>query len=150
MTDRLRPDERSRLMAKIRSGNTRPEIAVRRIVHQMGYRFRLHRKDLPGRPDIVLPRLEKVILVHGCFWHGHDCAHGRREPKTNVGYWRAKIERNRDRDVRTAEKLEAAGWSVLTIWECDLKDEAGLHRRLEVFLDVDRARCRTLIPVGIS
>ena len=148
MADRLRPDERSRLMAKVRSRNTRPEIAVRRIVHQMGYRFRLHREDLPGRPDIVLPRLGKVILVHGCFWHGHDCRHGRRESKTNVGYWRAKIERNRDRDVCAAKELEAAGWSVLTIWECDLKDEVGIHRRLSAFLSSDRARCPTPIPIG--
>ena len=107
---------------------------MRKLVHGMGYRYRLHRKDLPGKPDLVFGPRRKVILVHGCFWHGHDCARGSRVPKANREYWTAKVARNVARDQRTAAELAAAGWRVETIWECDLKDAAALTARLEGML----------------
>jgi DNA mismatch endonuclease (patch repair protein) len=120
-------------MSRIRSKDTRPEIAVRRILHGLGYRFRLHRTDLPGRPDIVLPRHGKIVLVHGCFWHGHTCRIASR-PKSNAGYWLPKIERNRARDVRNREALAALGWQVLELWECDIRRGTGLKTILRRFM----------------
>jgi len=120
-------------MAAIRSTNTTPELIVRRLVHRLGYRFRLHAADLPGRPDIVLPRHRKIIEVRGCFWHGHSC--GRfRLPATRRGYWKAKFARNIERDRRTLGQLRRAGWRVLVVWECDLGSESKLLRRLAKFL----------------
>lgn len=106
-------------MRAVKSSDTAPEMIVRRLVHRLGCRFRLHRRDLPGTPDLVLPRRRKVIFVNGCFWHGHDCARGARLPKTNADYWQAKIGRNISRDFRNLAALESAGWRVLTIWECE-------------------------------
>ncbi len=103
----------------------------RRLLTGLGLRYRLHRKDLPGSPDIVLPGRRVAIRVNGCFWHGHDCARGARQPKANADYWRAKIERNRARDQRTEVELAALGWRPLTVWECELKDQAALGARLE-------------------
>src|SRR5205814_5907334 len=97
------PEQRSRIMRAVKGRDTAPEMTVRRIVHGMGYRYRLHRKDLPGKPDLVFPRDHKVIFVHGCFWHGHDCQRGARAPKMNADYWSTKIARNRNRDVQTIE-----------------------------------------------
>lgn len=111
---------RSRNMRAIRSKNTKPEIQIRQYLHAAGFRFRLHRKDLPGHPDIVLPKYRAVILVHGCFWHGHDC-HLFKVPSSRKDFWLEKIGANRLRDVRTVEKLSEMGWRVLTIWECALK-----------------------------
>lgn len=122
---------RSAVMRAVRGKNTGPELKVRRAAHALGYRFRLHRKDLPGSPDLVFPRLKAAIFVHGCFWHGHDCARGARTPKTNEDYWRAKIARNVARDARTSAELEALGWRVETIWECELKDLPSLNDRLK-------------------
>jgi DNA mismatch endonuclease (patch repair protein) len=122
---------RSAVMRAVKGQNTGPELKVRRAAHALGYRFRLHRKDLPGSPDLVFPRLKTVVFVHGCFWHGHDCARGARIPKTNTGYWRAKIARNVARDVRTAAELAALGWKVETLWECELKDLSSLNDRLK-------------------
>ena len=133
-TDVFSPDQRSRVMARVKGKDTRPEMTVRRLAHALGYRFRLHRKDLPGAPDLVFPGRGKVIFVHGCFWHGHDCPRGSRQPKQNADYWRAKIARNVERDAQAVAALEGEGWGVLTLWECELKDADALGARLEAFL----------------
>ncbi|CAN5314774.1 very short patch repair endonuclease [soil metagenome] len=132
MTDVFTPEHRSRVMATVKGKNTKPELAVRRLLHQLGARFRLHRRDLPGAPDIVLPRRRLAIFVHGCFWHGHDCARGARVPKQNRDYWLGKVGRNRARDIANRAALEASGWRVETVWECELKD--GLEDRLKALL----------------
>jgi DNA mismatch endonuclease (patch repair protein) len=113
--------------------NTRPEIIVRRLAHSMGYRFRLHRRDLPGKPDIVFPGRRKVIFVHGCFWHGHDCPRGAR-PQSNIEFWHAKLARNVDRDRLQKQALRALGWEPLVVWECETKDREGLANALRGFL----------------
>lgn len=125
---------RSAVMRAVRSRDTKPEMTVRRAAHALGLRFRLHRKDLPGSPDLVFPSRKTAVFVHGCFWHGHDCARGARLPKTNADYWRAKIARNVARDARARGELEALGWRALTIWECELKDAQALAERLVGFL----------------
>ena len=130
MTDVFSPEKRSAVMRQVKGKNTAPELAVRRLMTAMGLRYRLHRADLPGKPDIVLPGRKLAIFVHGCFWHGHDCARGARVPKANRDYWMAKVGRNRARDEGNREKLEALGWRVEVVWECDLKDQAGLEARL--------------------
>jgi DNA mismatch endonuclease (patch repair protein) len=117
-------------MRRVKGKNTSPELKVRRALHRLGARFRLHRKDLPGAPDIVLPGRKLVIFVHGCFWHGHDCARGARVPQQNRDYWLGKVGRNRQRDIASRAALEAQGWRVETIWECELKDDAALRQRL--------------------
>jgi DNA mismatch endonuclease (patch repair protein) len=124
-------------MQAIRSKDTKPELLVRGLVYRMGYRYRLHRKDLPGKPDLVFGKRRKVIFVHGCFWHGHSdpaCPDGRK-PETNKSYWLPKLERNQRRDQENAEALKAAGWNVLTIWECETHDISALEQRLRAFLD---------------
>ncbi|TIV62477.1 MAG: DNA mismatch endonuclease Vsr [Mesorhizobium sp.] len=128
--------ERSRRMALIRSKDTKPEMLVRRVAHGMGYRFRLHRKDLPGRPDMVFPSRRAVVLVHGCFWHGHDCPKGQRHPKTNVDYWESKITGNMARDRASLDALAAGGWRAMVVWECETspKCRTGLETRLRDFL----------------
>lgn len=120
MPDKLTSESRSRLMSRIGGKNTAPELTVRKALHAAGYRFRLHRRDLPGTPDIVLPRYRSAIFVHGCFWHGHDCPRGRL-PATRTEFWETKIRGNQARDARNKEALEARGWQVLTIWTCELK-----------------------------
>lgn len=125
---------RRRIMQAVKSRDTKPEMIVRRFVHRSGYRYRLHRTDLPGKPDITFPRLRKIIFVHGCFWHGHDCKRGAREPKENADYWRVKISRNKERDAESLEALRLMGWSVLIIWECQLKNLGALGERILVFL----------------
>lgn len=120
MVDTLSSPERSKLMSRVRNKNTGPELAVRKALHAAGFRFRLHGKDLPGRPDIVLPRYRTAIFVHGCFWHGHACRRGVL-PKDNAEFWSEKIDRNRARDAAAREALALAGWSVETIWQCELK-----------------------------
>jgi DNA mismatch endonuclease, patch repair protein len=128
------PDElRSRTMRAVKSKDTKPEWTVRRLLHAAGYRYRLHAKDLPGKPDLVFPARRKVIFVHGCFWHGHDCARGDRQPKANADYWFAKIGRNRERDRHHLAGLHADKWKVLTVWECEIRD-TGLLGRLAKFL----------------
>ncbi len=121
-------------MRAVKSRDTAPEHAVRKIVHRMGYRFSLRRDDLPGKPDLAMPKYRAVIFVHGCFWHGHRCARGARTPKTNVEYWRRKVMRNRARDVRVRAELRRRGWRVLTIHECQLKRDAAVARRIAAFL----------------
>ena len=117
-------------MARVKGRDTAPEMIVRRRLWRMGVRYRLHRRDLPGAPDIVLAGRKLAVFVHGCFWHGHDCARGGRVPKQNRDYWVGKIARNVARDAKSREALAALGWRVETIWECDLKDAASLDSRL--------------------
>ena len=125
--------DRSENMRRIRSKGMLPELAVRSLVHRMGFRFRLHRKDLPGKPDLVFASRRRVIFVHGCFWHAHDCrvAH---TPKSNAAYWGPKLERNRARDTRNVDTLRAAGWKSLVVWECEMKSERRLEKRIAAFL----------------
>lgn len=123
-----------RRMARIRSRGTKPEMIIRRNLHALGYRFRLHRKDLPGSPDIVFPGRRKVIFVHGCFWHRHTCALARQVPRTRLEYWGPKLSRNVERDKTATAALSAAGWNVLTIWECELRDLDTTLGRLQDFL----------------
>jgi DNA mismatch endonuclease (patch repair protein) len=133
-TDVFDKATRSAVMRRVKGRNTTPEITVRKALTKLGARYRLHRKDLPGNPDIVLPGRKLALFVHGCFWHGHDCARGSRVPKQNRDYWVAKVDRNRARDERTRGELEALGWRVETIWECDLKDTLAMERRLTALL----------------
>jgi len=130
MTDVFTAEKRSAVMARVKGRDTKPELIVRRMLWRLGARYRLDRKDLPGRPDIVMTRRKLVVFVHGCFWHGHDCARGARVPKANRDYWTGKIGRNRARDIESRAKLEVLGWRVEVVWECDLKDAEALERRL--------------------
>lgn len=134
MTDVFSPEKRSAVMRRVKGKDTSPELKVRKALTRLGARYRLNRKDLPGTPDIVLPGRKLAIFVHGCFWHGHDCARGSRVPKANRDYWLAKVGRNKARDERTAVDLATLGWRVETIWECDLKDGVALERRLAALL----------------
>jgi DNA mismatch endonuclease (patch repair protein) len=133
-TDVYDAAKRSAVMRRVKGRDTTPEMTVRRALTGLGARYRLHRRDLPGSPDIVMPGRRLALFVHGCFWHGHDCARGSRVPKANRDYWIAKVARNRARDVAAAEALEAAGWRVETLWECDLKDAVALRQRLAELL----------------
>jgi DNA mismatch endonuclease (patch repair protein) len=133
MTDTHTKEQRSRNMARVKNKNTAPELLVRSLLHRMGYRFRLHRRDLPGSPDIVLPRHKKVIFVHGCFWHGHDCPRGRR-PSTNREFWDVKLDRNIERDRSAQRELNKIGWKTLVIWQCQTKNEDELRVQLQDFL----------------
>lgn len=121
-------------MRQVKGRDTTPELAVRKLLWRLGARYRLHRKDLPGHPDIVMPGRKLAIFVHGCFWHGHDCARGARVPKQNRAYWEGKVGRNRARDAANLEKLEALGWRVLTVWECELKNAIALEARFRTLL----------------
>lgn len=136
MADTFTRAQRSQIMAAVKSKHTSPEMIVRRLVHRLGYRYRLHVKQLPGAPDLVFPRLKKVILVSGCFWHGHSCG-ACRIPATRRSYWTAKIDRNARRDRRTRRALAKVGWSVLVIWECQTKRamRERLTARLVRFLE---------------
>lgn len=121
-------------MARVKNKNTAPEIIVRRMLHRLGYRFRLHRRNLPGNPDIVLPRYQAVVFVHGCFWHGHDCRRGKR-PASHTDFWNTKLDRNIERDKYNAVLLQELGWKVLVVWECWTKDQEELQSRLTTFLN---------------
>ncbi len=120
-------------MSQIRGKDTRPELIVRSLVHRMGYRFRLHVKDLPGKPDLVLPRHNKLIFVHGCYWHMHRCRYGRVVPKTNTEFWQNKRQSNVDRDRRNLRKLRREGWTILVVWECWTRDVVKLQTKLDAF-----------------
>jgi DNA mismatch endonuclease (patch repair protein) len=130
------PAQRSAVMRAVKSRDTSPELAVRAMLRAFAPGYRLHRKDVPGNPDIAYVGRKQAIFVHGCFWHGHDCARGARMPKANADYWRAKIARNRARDAAHRARLDGLGWRALTVWECEVKDRATLERRLRAFLDV--------------
>jgi DNA mismatch endonuclease (patch repair protein) len=139
MTDVFTPEKRSAVMRRVKSTDTAPEMTVRKALRKLGVGYRLHRADLPGKPDIAMPGRKLVLNIHGCFWHGHDCARGARMPKANRPYWEAKIARNRARDAEHRTAIEAMGWRAVTLWECELKDDAGLEARLKAALTPSRA-----------
>lgn len=126
MADQISPERRSAVMARIAGKNTGPEMRVRKAAHALGLRFRLHRKDLPGKPDLVLPKHQAAVMVHGCFWHRHEGCRRASSPKSNTGYWGAKLDRNVARDQRNAAELERLGWRVVVIWECETKNPESL------------------------
>ncbi|QHK21713.1 DNA mismatch endonuclease Vsr [Pseudarthrobacter psychrotolerans] len=146
MADRLTPEQRSWNMSRIRGKNTKPELLVRRLLHSKGYRYRLHGRAgnsrLPGRPDLVFAGRRKVIFINGCFWHFHDCRVGQHAPKTNATFWEAKRTRTKSRDADQCQQLKAAGWEVLTVWECELKDGSALEAHLVKFLDAPQTGAR--------
>ena len=135
MPDIFAPEKRHEIMQNVKTKNTAPEIKLRSLLHKNGFRFRVNRKDLPGKPDIVLPKYRAVIFVHGCFWHGHDCPRGQR-PQTNADFWNQKIDRNVIRDKSDVSLLESLGWRVLIVWECEIKKKnaAVLLSRVKEFL----------------
>jgi DNA mismatch endonuclease, patch repair protein len=136
MADRVSPEQRSANMRAIRSKGMKPEMAVRRLAHSLGYRFRLHRKDLPGNPDLVFTARKKTIFVHGCFWHQHPdpACKAAHQPRSNLAYWQPKLLRNAKRDAAARQELSTKGWEVLTVWECETKDRLSLERLLRAFL----------------
>jgi DNA mismatch endonuclease Vsr len=134
VTDIMSPAQRSARMALIRGANTKPELRVRRLLHELGYRFRLHRRDLPGRPDIVLPTRRKLIFVHGCFWHHHEGCKVGHLPRSRQDYWALKFTTNKERDARNLAEVTAMGWDAQVVWECEVKDFAALSGRLRAFL----------------
>jgi DNA mismatch endonuclease (patch repair protein) len=131
---RITAQQQSALMRRVKSKNTKPELAVRGLLHRLGYRFRLHAPDLPGSPDIVLKSRKAVIFVHGCFWHGHGCRLAGKPAQSNTDYWGPKILRNVERDVRSQEGLERLEWRVLVVWECEVRDTVRLADKLSEFL----------------
>jgi DNA mismatch endonuclease (patch repair protein) len=132
--DKLTTERRSANMRKIKSKGMKPEMVVRRLAHALGYRFRLHRRDLPGKPDLVFVGKRKAIFVHGCFWHQHSACREGRVPGSNVGYWGPKLKRNVERDAYNQAALQAAGWETLTVWECEISSATELSTRLDHFL----------------
>lgn len=135
MVDTVSPETRSRIMATVKSKNMRPEMEIRRLLHSLGYRYRLHRSDLPGRPDLVFPARRKVVFVNGCFWHNHAGCSRVRIPDTNRDYWLSKLEGNGARDKRNIALLKTDGWDVTTVWECGLEDVATTTNQLVTFLE---------------
>ena len=134
MAATISKERRSWNMSRIKGSNTKPEVRVRSVLHRMGYRFRLHRKDLPGKPDIVLPKYETVIFVHGCFWHRHPDCRFAYTPKSRVAFWRKKFRRNVERHEEVEQELVELGWRVIVVWECETKDEEQLWQLLEEVL----------------
>ena len=134
MADTRTPEQRRQIMQAVKTQDTGPELTVRRLLHRLGYRYRLHLKKLPGRPDIVFPARKRAIFVHGCFWHGHDCRKGC-APKSRPEYWGPKLSSNRERDPSQVAALQSLGWSVLTVWHCETQDLAALTSSLTSFLD---------------
>ncbi|MCY4623465.1 MAG: DNA mismatch endonuclease Vsr [Chloroflexi bacterium] len=132
---------RSENMKRIRAYNTTPELSVRKLLHGLGYRFRLHRSDLPGRPDVTLSRYRAALFVNGCFWHGHGCRRGRM-PKSNLSYWLPKIQRNQERDRKNYDALIKSGWNPVIVWECEVKDQDSLKNRLQVTLQRSQGEAR--------
>ena len=137
MADQYSPETRSRIMARVRSRDTRPELLIRRELHRLGYRYRLHRSNLPGRPDLTFPSRRKVLFVNGCFWHMHPGCSRARIPQSNRDFWTAKLERNRLRDARSIEALQHSGWESLTVWECELRNLDSVINRIVSFLAPD-------------
>lgn len=132
--DNLTQSARSAQMALVRSRNGRAEMKLRSWAHGLGFRFRVHARDVPGRPDICIKSRRKAVFMHGCFWHRHDCPAGRRLPKSRLEFWQPKLEENRRRDARTVSTLKASGWNVLVVWECEMKDRLGVEAKLRTFL----------------
>ena len=134
MADRISEEQRSYNMRRVKNANTEVELRVRRLVHSMGYRFRLHDRTLPGTPDIVFSKKRKVIFVHGCFWHQHDKCSASRRPTSNQGFWNQKLDRNLERDLANQQRLLDSGWSSLVLWECELDDLTSVAPRIKDFL----------------
>lgn len=135
--DSLTPEQRSARMARVRNRDTQPELRVRKLIHSLGYRYRLHRRDLPGNPDLVFPSRRKVIFVHGCFWHRHpdpQCPLAR-WPKSKLSFWKPKLTANAQRDIRNQKALHADGWKILVVWECELRYREQLENNLKRFLE---------------
>lgn len=141
MADRITTAQRSKLMGRIRRANTKPELLIRRMLHGMGYRFRVQLKGVPGRPDLAFTRRRKIVQVHGCFWHCHEGCPSARIPSTRTKFWIAKFARNRERDVRLETAAAEAGWQSLIVWECELKDTSALEAKLVDFLGPARLHC---------
>ena len=146
MTDVVDSKTRSRMMSGIGTKNTKPELVVRSLLHRLGFRYRLHRKDLPGKPDLVLPRYEVAVLVNGCFWHGHEC-HLFKWPKSNREFWKQKIDGNRDRDLRVQKERGELGWHVMVVWECATRGKTDIHlqslgARMARWIEADATRIR--------
>lgn len=131
--DTRTPEQRRRIMQSVGQKNTKPEVALRRVLHRLGYRYRIHRKDLPGRPDLVFPSRKKVVFVHGCFWHGHNCSKGRL-PKSRPEFWVPKIEGNKARDARAIDRLTEMGWETHVVWQCEMKYPERVAEDLATFL----------------
>lgn len=134
MPDSFTREERSTVMSRVKGRDTQPERLVRQLLHSMGYRFRLQCKELPGTPDIVLPRHRKIVMVHGCFWHGHDACRRAARPSSNVEFWDRKLDANKARDQEALRKLSVLGWDVLVVWQCELRDTSNLRIRLHRFM----------------
>jgi DNA mismatch endonuclease (patch repair protein) len=134
VADKFTPEERSKVMSRIKGRDTKPEKVVRSLLHALGYRFRLHRRDLPGKPDIVLPKYKKAIFVHGCFWHGHKICPRAARPTSNVEFWNKKLDSNLRRDAAVQEELIKLGWSFFIVWQCEMRDLAELTEKLKGFL----------------
>ena len=134
MTDIYGQEKRSSIMARVPAKGTKPEVAVRQLAHALGYRFRLHRANLPGRPDLVFPRHRKVIFVHGCFWHGHENCRKAKRPETNKSFWEQKLSRNVERDRQNITALKGLGWMVLVVWECETRNRKRLSEKVLNFL----------------
>ena len=137
MADTVSRSKRTEIMSSVKQRHTKPEIAVRKILHRHGFRFRLHNKKLPGTPDIVLPKHKAVIFVHGCFWHQHEGCRKSRRPTSNIEFWNEKLDKNIARDNRKELELKKSGWKVLNIWDCEIKDENLLIEKIESFLQVE-------------
>lgn len=135
MTDFLSPSERSKRMSLIRNKDTKPEILVRRMIHKMGYRYRLHSNKLPGKPDLIFPARKKVIFVHGCFWHQHNPCNQYRQPKTKKEFWLTKLNANKRRDTKNRKLLKSLGWEYLIVWECALKNTNQVAKKIIKFLE---------------
>jgi len=140
MPDIFSREKRSWIMSRVKGYDTKPEIYVRSLIHRMGFRFRVHRRDLPGNPDIVLPRHGKVIFVHGCFWHGHAGCRRSKRPTTRKSFWNRKLNENIQRDKRTRRKLQRIGWKVLVLWECETRNPDRLKRKLQGYLHDEETR----------
>lgn len=141
--DSRTPEKRSEIMSAVRTRDTGPELFVRKLLFAQGYRYRLHRKGSPGRPDIVFPGRSKAVFVHGCFWHGHRCSKGRL-PKSHLRYWRPKMSENKKRDARNLAQLKRIGWHTLVVWQCELGNDKMLMRKLKAFLGRPNIRKRIL------
>ena len=147
MVDIVNSKTRSRMMSGIGTANTKPEVTVRKLLFAQGFRYRLHRKDLPGKPDLVLPKYEVAVFVHGCFWHCHEC-HLFKWPKSNATFWRKKILGNRQRDARNVKELRALGWDVMTVWECAVRSRSeaqleSLGAKMGRWIEAESSRCRS-------
>jgi DNA mismatch endonuclease (patch repair protein) len=144
MADRISPEARSANMSRVRGQNTKPELHVRRLLHRIGYRFRLHRQDLPGKPDIYLPKHKLAVFVHGCFWHGHEGCKRSKLPDTRREFWTEKIKGNRRRDAATVDELAKRGIASVTVWECELKDERCIIERIDALAEHGRKAAANL------